>query len=239
MKRLHCIILPALFISAILAMSSNELIAQQDDTIDDYGAWFMFLGEGRFTEETSKYGRFKWWFDAHARFLDDSSGFAQSILRPGLGYAISDAVSVWLGYAWVHTDLEQSRGIDENRIWQQLIWSTRFEPVNFMSRSRLEQRFLDTGSDTGWRFRQFIKVAYPFENSRLGLAAYDELFFDLNDTDWGADGGIDQNRVFAGVGVKLAASAKAEIGYLNQFVRRANRDDAHNHILSLTLLLAY
>jgi hypothetical protein len=90
---------------------------------------------------------------------------------------------------------------DEHRIWQQLIWSKPLNGINFLSRTRLEQRFRDDGSDTGWRLRQFMKAAYPLPgNPNMSLVAYDELFFGLNDTDWGTRSGFDRNRLFLGVG---------------------------------------
>jgi hypothetical protein len=51
------------------------------------------------------------------------------------------------------------------------------------SARRLEQRFVDGDGQAGWRFREFVKASYAFPSaSRFGLAAYDEVFFDLNDT---------------------------------------------------------
>jgi hypothetical protein len=38
---------------------------------------------------------------------------------------------------------------DEHRIWQQLLWSDKFADITLTSRSRLEQRFIPTGSDVG------------------------------------------------------------------------------------------
>lgn len=241
MMRAGSIVFLITFLFTFLSLTAGEAKAQQSDTLDDYGAWFMFMGEGRFAKDHPEYSRIRWWFDAQARFLNDSNGYDQGLLRPGLGYDLSDEVSVWLGYAWVHSEPEGSRSFEENRIWQQLLWTKRFEPVNFMSRTRLEQRFVETGSETGWRFRQFFKLSVPFDESRLGLAAYDELFFDLNNTDWGADTGFRQNRLFAGFSWKLNENGGtwAEIGYLNQFLNNQNRSDRMNHILSINLFVKF
>ncbi len=101
---------------------------------------------------------------------------------------------------------------------------------------------METGSETGWRLRQFFKATYPFApESRLGLAGYEELFFDLNNTDWGADTGFAQNRFFAGLFWKLDPSGRttAEIGYLNQFINNEGKSDRMNHILSINLFLKF
>jgi len=213
-----------------------------DATLNDFGAWFMVLGQGDLGGLNPKLGKLRWWFDGQARLLEDSNGYDQSLLRPGLGYAVTEKASVWLGYAWVHTSPTGRASFAENRIWQQLLWSNRFERVGFLSRTRLEQRFVENGDDTGWRFRQFFKLTYPFAFApRLGLAGYEELFFDLNDTDWGANAGFAQNRFFAGASWMLDSTgrATAEIGYLNQFLRNPGRSNAMNHIVSINLLLNF
>ena len=94
---------------------------------------------------------------------------------------------------------------------------------------------MERGSNTGWRLRQFFKVDRPLdEESPLSLVAWDELFFDLNATDWGQQGSLSQNRIFVGLGRKLdgSHSPKVEIGYLNQFIRRKRAGDRFHHVLS-------
>ncbi|NIO04570.1 MAG: DUF2490 domain-containing protein [Proteobacteria bacterium] len=73
------------------------------------------------------------------------------------------------------------------------------------------------------------------------MTGYDEVFLNLNSTDWGADSGFDQNRVFAGFGWHFGPSRhiRAAIGYLNQFVHKTSADDEINHILSINLLLNF
>jgi hypothetical protein len=75
-----------------------------------------------------------------------------------VGYKLSDQTSIWLGYAWVRTQPQGKDHTDEHRIWQQLSWNKPYSWGNVSTRTRLEQRFLNTGDDTGWRFRQFLKL---------------------------------------------------------------------------------
>ena len=219
--------------------------AAQEGTVHDAGAWFMFAGQGDLEKVNAKLGKVRWWFDAQIRFLDDSSGFDQGLLRPGLGYAVTESTSIWLGYAWVRTSPGRTADFDEHRIWQQLFWSGPIEWIEratFSSRTRLEQRFLETGDDIGWRFRQYFKLGYPLSfNPRLSLVGYDEVFFDLNDTDFGARSGFAQNRLFVGCGwtCDSASHVTVELGYLNQFIRNRGTRDSMNHILSVNLLLNY
>mgnify|MGYP001817081588 CR=1 FL=1 len=204
-------------------------------TVDDFGAWFSANTQGAIglCDEDCKW---RWWFDGHLRFLDDSDGFNQSILRPGLGYQIGPHTNVWLGYAWINTLPASGNPVfDENRFWQQLLWSRKVGCQTLFSRSRLEQRFVETGSDTGWRLRQFVKLDRPFyETSAMSFVAWDEAFFDLNRTDWGQQGSFSQNRLFLGLGRTFNGphSPKIEIGYLHQFERRKSAGDRFNHIVS-------
>ncbi len=203
---------------------------------NDSGGWIMLFGSGAVDPTSSRLGRLRWWFDLQPRFTEDSD-FNQLLVRPGLGYTFGNA-SLWLGYAYILTDPAARASFEEHRIWQQLLYSRRVRSLGLQSRTRLEQRFVEGGSDTGWRFREFVKVAHPLGFGGLGLAAYDEVFFDLNDTDWGADPGLAQNRLFAGLSWKPSASSRLtiELGYLNQFIRNENRRDPMNHIASLNFL---
>lgn len=207
---------------------------------EDWHTWGAIVATGKLGGADSP---LRYWLEGQGRFNDDSSRFNQGILRGAVGRDIAARATLWAGYAFIPSDPQNRRDdIVEHRAWQQLTWSAEQPVAGFAlaTRTRLEQRTIESANDTGWRFRQLVKLTRPLGTGGVAYWSFwDELFVNFNDTDWGADGGIDQNRVFAGIGIKLAASAKAEIGYMNQFVRRANRDDAHNHILSLTLLLAY
>jgi len=225
--------------SAALALLATSTPAQ--DLNHDVGAWFAAAGQGSI-ESGGEKTRWRWWFDAHARFLDGSEGVDQSIVRPGFGYDLSKRSTLWLGYGWIYSDPAGTDAYDEHRIWQQYTWAKDYAANNFFLRSRLEQRFLETGDDVGWRFRQFFKVSYPFSfEPRLTLAAYEEVFVNFNDTDWGAEAGFDQNRLFAGLGWTLDREkhVRVELGYLNQFIHRPTRSDEMNHIFSLNFFLSF
>ncbi|MEM7475046.1 MAG: DUF2490 domain-containing protein [Planctomycetota bacterium] len=203
-------------------------------TTHDFGSWFALLSQGRIG--SCKHTNWRWWFDGHLRYLDDSDGFNQSIIRPGVGYALTDKATIWAGYGWIN-ELPASGNpvFDENRIWQQITWSDDICGGKVSLRGRLEQRFVETGNDTGWRYRQFAKYLRPIAGSDyLSLSIWDEAFFDLNSTDWGQNASFSQNRAFVGLGYKFQGqnSPRLEVGYLNQFLRRRSNDDRNNHILS-------
>jgi len=75
-------------------------------------------------------------------------------------------------------------------------------------------------------------------NPQLTWVAYDEYFLNLNQTDYGARRGFDQNRAFVGVNWAFNATTRAEIGYLNQYINGKNIDNM-NHVLSTTFILNF
>jgi Protein of unknown function (DUF2490) len=211
------------------------LAAQQLE--EDVGAWFTFAGNGHFKTEGEP-TKWTWWAEAQMRFYDNSNGFDEGTLRPGLGYSLSKSSTLWLGYAWVHSDPEGVRGFDEGRIWEQFSWKTPLGEGTFDTRSRLEQRWVETGDDLGWRFRQMIRYVLPFEKgSRWAVRIFDEAFFALNDTDWGADAGLAENQIFLGLGwtFDTARIWTFEAGYMNQWKPKSSSPDIMNHVLFVQL----
>ena len=67
---------------------------------------------------------------------------------------------------------------------------------------------------------------------------WSEVFFNLNDTDWGAQAGLDRWRNFVGINIPLREGVAFEPGYLNQFVNRSAGDEI-DHVLSATLNVSF
>jgi len=209
-------------------------------TTDDTGLWLAYFDTEKLKDGKGKDTPWLAWLDMHARFLDDANGFNQSILRPGLGYQLSDDTSVWGGYAWIRTSPISGDDFDEHRIWQQYIWNPSdfdFDPDRaFVFRTRFEQRWIENSDDTALRLRQFLRTSKPISSgSRITSVLWDELFFHLNDTDVGINSGFDQNRAFVGIGYQPSAKfpSRVEVGYLNQFINSSGPVDRMNHILSI------
>jgi len=115
-------------------------------------------------------------------------------------------------------------------------------PVSRLAgRTRLEQRFFEGEGETGWRLRQFFKTTAPL-GADLGpfVSLWDELFYDLHDTDFGQRRGLRQNRAFVGLGWHLSEAGRTtlEVGYLNQWIDRPNVDGL-NHVLSMNVFMAW
>ena len=209
-------------------------------TIDDEGIWTAVFTQGNLgcSQECPK--RWKYWFDGHARFQDDAGGFLTSIVRPGIGYQLTDSATIWAGYGWIrNSPIGGGPDFDENRIWQQLTWSTKLSPFNVGLRPRIEQRIVETGDDLGWRFRQFASARAPL-NERLTFVVWDEVFIHLNDTDFGTRSGFNQNRIFVGLGWKWNSDtpkSRVEVGYLNQHINSTSGQNRTNHLLGVNFFL--
>ncbi|MGZ8191528.1 MAG: DUF2490 domain-containing protein [Methylococcaceae bacterium] len=234
------ITISSLMLSALL--SATTVIAK---TAEDFQTWGNITAIGSLDVINPDWKNYKYWLEGQGRFGNDTSQFSQGMVRTGLGYTLldddDDHLSLWLGYAWVPTDEPFTKtAFDEHRIWQQLLWTNKLPYGTLTSRARLEQRFLDTGDDVGWRYRHLLKISIPMPFAPgFSLVGSDEFFVNINDTDWGAADGFDQNRVFAGIGYDVNKNIKSELGYMNQYINKAYSPNLMDHILSVNLYLNY
>lgn len=168
------------------------------------------------------------WFDAHARRRGDGSLF---ILRPGVGYTFSPALTIHAGYGWIPRITDEGTNTDEDRTWQQAIFTKPVgSDVKLQLRGRLEQRFAASGDDIGHRFRMFARGQWAWcEGLPAQLVAWDEVFVGLNNTDWNTRRGFDQNRLFVGLGTDTRVDGvRVEAGYLNVAYRKP--DDGERRV---------
>lgn len=180
--------------------------------------------------------RLQLWLDEHVR-----RGPQQTvhITRPGLGLRIYDWLTVYAGYAWVPTFVDEPRATrHEHRLWEQLIanWSP-VGSVGIQVRTRFEQRFSDAGDDVALRVRQFARLLWkPAQTAPLAFVVWDEVFVGLNDADWGPAAGYDQNRLFAGPAFSIDDVARFEVGYMVNHLRR-EPENVIGHVLYTQLLV--
>lgn len=206
---------------------------QAPATESDSGAWLIFTATDRLpARDGSGASRWHYWVDAQARYPDAGSGVNQLLIRPGIGYGIGPTLSVWAGYARFRTHTNSGRTVTEDRYWQQLSWRARNWGHSALStRLRLEERDLSTGSDTGIVLRAQIKyVREVTPGGDTDFIASIEPFFDLRDTDWGANSGLSQNRLYFGLGWKLTGKSTIEVGYQNQYRFIDNGEDRVDHL---------
>jgi hypothetical protein len=217
------------------------VLAVHGATIEDNNTWMTFLITGPVGEGRHETNPWHYLFDSPLKFADNSQKFAQGTWRGGLGYALNPKWSVWAGYSYTYTDQPYTKTpVREHRGFQQVLWIDRAGDFTLSTRQRLEERFPDVGHDVGLRSRHLFRVTHPLGFFKpLSWALWDEVFFNLNETDYGAKTGLEQNRAFAGFGWKWSEVARSEFGYLHHFVQRPGGDDRLNHVLSISLALTF
>ena len=219
--------------AAALLAPAGRAGAQSEDS----GIWLGGVANGKLPPSwNNDKGSWRLWTDVQLRFGDDASRLSQAMVRPAIGYALGRGWTIWGGYAYVRTEppygASNSR---EHRIWEQASWSGAIGATALSSRTRLEQRFLSTGSETGWRLRELVKASRPLGSKSIWSAVLsDEYFVNLNSTDYGADAGSDRNRFFVGPGIRLSRTVSLEIGYLNQYTFSSDLAKI-DHLLSSTV----
>jgi hypothetical protein len=203
----------------------------------DFQTWTNITANASFGLIDPGLTKFRFWLEGQGRFGNDSTTLSQGILRPGLGYSLADNLSLWLGYAVIPTmEPFTQNDFNENRIWQQVLWTptTPFGPIT--SRTRFEQRFT-RAPDVAYRARQMLRLAYPLDFAPgFMLVGWEEVFLNVNSTGT-FTAGFDQNRVFVGVGYNIDDHMRTEIGYMNQYIYRDTTADFMSHVLSLNLFL--
>lgn len=223
---------------AVLSLLTGEALASDPSEGDQIWAMAALTTGMGFIHP--KMDRVKGYLEFQSRWRSFGESFDTGFFpRLALGYAITDRVTVFAGHAVVEFDPAHKKPYTEQRPWQQLTWNLPVTGFTLQSRTRLEQRIHQ--QNLGWRARQMVKATVPMPGAeRLFLSAYDELFFDLDDTPWGQRRGFRQNRAFAGLGARLDPDKhiSVEAGYLNQWIDRRNEDKL-NHVLSLNLFLNY
>ena len=168
--------------------------------------------------------------NGEVRFEPDAE-ITQFVLRPGIGYTLNDRLQVSGGYRYGQA-LRDGPDQIEHRLWQQANYDiAAVGDAEISGRTRLEQRFREDESGTGWRIRQQFSLEYPLAKSGIRLSLSDEVLIGLKEADWGNADGFQENRARATF-KWTAAGIGWEAGYLNQFRngQAGAEDDADDHI---------
>lgn len=203
----------------------------------DVQTWLNTTITGDVAKQNSQFNRVKYWLEGQERVGDDITRCSQTLARGALGYALKTNLSLWAGYAWIHTGVPYTyTPFTEDRIWEQLLWTTKVQQSTFTSRTRLEQRFLANSNRTAYRARQLVKLSSPLAaHPKFSLVMYDEWFWHKNDFIGRNGQGFDQNRFFVGIGYQFNKSTSLEVGYLNQYIRRFGVPNFLANALSIAL----
>lgn len=172
-------------------------------------------------------GDFQYWSAAKARFDINKNwyGTVEEEFRIGddverlyyrhtdLGVATSLADWLTLGFNFRHIT-ERGTGRDwiwENRPHVNLTFKWKLGDLALSDRSRFEYRDKYNAKDM-WRYRNKFTVKFPWEFTPLKLKPYvaEEIFVDLDQS------GINRNRFYSGLSLKLSKNLLGNIYYLWQ-----------------------
>ncbi|MEM2159446.1 MAG: DUF2490 domain-containing protein [Candidatus Nitrosotenuis sp.] len=218
------------FLLALSLFVSSVVLA--DDIIEDFGTWNQ-LNFNYKPKDSNWLG----YLELQGRMKNDSKDVNQLIARPAIGYQVTPNLSLWGGYLFQATTYKGSTNHywNEHRVFEQATYKDKFGDLDFTSRTRFEQRNFDVAdSGTALRVRQQFRVDYPLHIGGTYVAAYDEVFFNLNNEYNSATNiktGFDQNRAWVGLGYKFNDHFKAETGYLNQYQEAVGGPNKMNHII--------
>jgi uncharacterized protein DUF2490 len=203
-------------------------------TIKDGRTWWNVTLQ----EKTATTSPWFWYIEVQARTRDGLDALDQLLVRPAVGYDLTIRSSLWIGYGYTPV-FPASGGVrTENRAWQQYLWNRPFARAQLASRSRLEERAIEGNDALALRFRQQVRVTRPLSFGRVSAVLSDEIFVHLNSTTNTASG-LDQNRLFGGVGVTLNPTTRVEVGYINQYINSLSGPNRSHHILSSVLNVAF
>ena len=181
------------------------------------------------------------WFlygEVQPRVGDDISRMERLLIRPALGYNLSEQLSAFVGYAWTPTFMNSSYEGDfrnENRIWQQLLYKHDLGGLQWQHRLRQEQRIIEDLDAVSNRTRYLLRGSYGLtDDGAFGLTGYNEIFITENGSKKGPVGGFDRDRVFFGPYLR-SGSGRFEVGYLGEYARQFGNDSRMINALLLSV----
>jgi Protein of unknown function (DUF2490) len=231
----------------VLTAFSISLFAQTRQYTNNANSWFMYFGTHKIADKWSLH------LEGQLRRSDGLSIPQQFLVRPGINYHLSPQVMFSAGYAFIETypygavDFAAKSAFPENRIWEQLQLKHQVGAFEWVSRFRLEQRYVQSPvlmvgiANTFYapgaaiytnRFRLLNRFSIPFKGKTIVdksfyLSVYDEFM-----VNFGENVGLnifDQNRIYVAIGYKFPKIGRLEVGYLNQLIIKSDGKKIENN----------
>ena len=168
------------------------------------------------------------------------------LVRPGITYHFNSRNSVTLGYGFIKTYNKAIDGsknsTNENRIWEQYIFSLKIGRTLMQNRFRLEQRFIQRSTNDVFaqRLRYFARAIIPVKKQKDSfyqgafVALQDEIFMNIQNKNNINNSFFDQNRIYGAVGYRVNSKLDLEVGYMNQYINGI-MNDVSNNIIQMAL----
>jgi len=185
---------------------------------DQERIWLGMFGKKELTEKNFLFT------EAQLRYDLNTPSMQQSIIRFGGLYQINTHHELGLLAAYVQTGL-----VKEYRPTLQYSYFSDTKSFPFSLRNRLETRFLEDQEEVSLRYRLSARVQKNLNDS-LSLVLWNEPFINLTREDWTGNRTFERNRFFIGPRFRLG-EINLEIGYLNQFIPRKDKN-TFEHIVA-------
>jgi hypothetical protein len=170
-------------------------------------------------------------FDTKIAGVDYPSKDLQVYVQPSFIYVHSPNFNFAVAYVYQRNNPLNDNYVDENRLWQQIIFSFPLGRGRLANRFRFEERFIEdrtTGEypmPTRFRYQVGFNTRLQgrtLEKGEFYLNAYNEFYFSLSGNKYAT---YSENWTYAGIGFHLGNAGKIELGYLLQAsVRNLQQD---------------
>lgn len=155
-----------------------------------------------------------------------------------LGYKVNPHLTLSLGYTHDPNYFQGSFTVMEHRLRQQVsIGKLRLGRATLSARLRLEERWREGQSGTGWRLRPQVKLAVPLTGHTMLIVSH-ESFVDLNTVGFQTKPGSERMRNAIAISQPLSKHLNIEFGYMEQHGFVANAPDTNNHVATMSLSLS-
>lgn len=212
-----------------------SIVSANDGPSSEFQNWMSINTNVYLTDKVRAF------LEVSPRLTENQTNLSTGILRPAIGYDLTDNWTVWAGYVMIASNKPNDNNYNfEHQSYQQLTYRTTIGNTNYELRNALEERYLP--SDVGFRTRNRLRAEYIFPNQNTwSLVGYDEIFMNFNDVSASnVRSGAAQNRAYVGVGYRFNTNVQLETGYMNQYVwNKGDVYDQSNHIWSSNLNLNF
>jgi len=196
-------------ILAVACLFSILYSAKSQETGEDQlGAWYIYYGTHTVSDKLSVYT------ELQCNLYEVTSNFEQFWFISSLNYSLTETAQASFGYGYFNydpsfEDILEERHTTENRIFEQLSHSSEVGKFSFQNRYRLEQRFINTPSETltQHRIRGRVQISYPLSDDWF-LSAFDEVFINLQEPLF------NQNRLYGALGYNVCPNVKLQAGFM-------------------------
>lgn len=157
-----------------------------------------------------------------------------------LSYKLGKLMTVAAGYVHNPQYNHSNFTIMERRAREQVTFDNfaTIGKVKLTGRLRMEQRWRDGLTGTGWRLRPYIKATMPFVG-KTTLNLSHESFVNLNTTGFQKVSGYDRMRNAISVSAPVGKHVKLDLGYLNQLGIVRGGPNNSDHVITTALSLTF